>query len=339
MSDQTVIRHDIGQHGVLELRTVSGTIRLSGTDGEAAAVTVRGNSDALRDLAVEREPGRLLVQPMKVDAGWFKRSNVEFDFDVVVPRGARVDIKAVSADVLASGLIGEQTFKTVSGDVHLAGGAGRISVQSVSGDLHVNGARQLELSATTTSGDVHVDAQLLELVRAKTVSGDVRLTGRLSDGPRHTVETVSGDLILKSVGGVTVEGSRALDIGRSGRRPVVIGDGRAQLTFRSMSGEERVSGPTGSDAPLPPRPAEPPRPPAVPRPVDPWPIDNNDEQTVNAMPAQPWEPPAWPTAPAAPVKPTPQPAPTRLDVLKALERGEIDVEEAARRLEEVGVDA
>ena len=30
MSDQTVIRHDIGQHGVLELRTVSGSIRLAG---------------------------------------------------------------------------------------------------------------------------------------------------------------------------------------------------------------------------------------------------------------------------------------------------------------------
>jgi hypothetical protein len=35
----------------------------------------------------------------------------------------------------------------------------------------------------------------------------------------------------------------------------------------------------------------------------------------------------------------PSPATTRLDILKALERGEIDVEEAARRLEEVGVDA
>ena len=145
MSDQTVIRHDIGPHGVLELRTVSGTIRLSATDGEDAVVTVRGDKDALRDLAVEREPGRLLVQPIKIDAGWFKRSNVEFDFDVVVPRSARVDIKAVSADVIASGLMGEQTFKTVSGDVHLAGGGGRISVQSVSGDLHVNGAKQIEL--------------------------------------------------------------------------------------------------------------------------------------------------------------------------------------------------
>src|SRR6478672_2687541 len=212
MSDQAVIRHDIGQHGVLELRAVSGSIRLSGDDGDDAVVTVRGDTNALRDLAVEREPGRLFVQPQRVDAGWFKRSNVSFDFEIVMPRTARLDIKAVSADVIASGLSGEQTYKTVSGDVHLAGGGGRVSVQSVSGDVHVNGARQIELSSTTTSGDVHVDAQLVEFLRAKTVSGDVRLAGRLSDGPRHTVETVSGDLILNSVGGVTVERSQ---IGRA----------------------------------------------------------------------------------------------------------------------------
>jgi DNA-binding transcriptional ArsR family regulator len=49
------------------------------------------------------------------------------------------------------------------------------------------------------------------------------------------------------------------------------------------------------------------------------------------MPAYPWEPPVRPTNPIPP--------PTRMDILRALERGEIDVEEAARRLEEVGVDA
>ena len=67
----------------------------------------------------------------------------------------------------------------------------------------------------------------------------------------------------------------------------------------------------------------------------PAPVNRPDEPTVHAMPAYPWDPPIRPEPGA---KPTP-PTPTRLDILKALERGEIDVEEAARRLEEVGVDA
>ena len=63
MSDQAVIRHDIGQHGVLELRTVSGTIRIQGTDSSEAVVIVKGEDRALRELNVERGDGRLLVQP------------------------------------------------------------------------------------------------------------------------------------------------------------------------------------------------------------------------------------------------------------------------------------
>src|SRR6188474_2006702 len=107
MSDQAVIRHDIGQHGVLELRTVSGNIRIQGTDGTEAVVVARGNERALRDLSVERGQGRLLVQPQRVDTGLFKRSNVEVDFDLSLPREARIDIKAVSADISGQYLAGE----------------------------------------------------------------------------------------------------------------------------------------------------------------------------------------------------------------------------------------
>src|SRR6188508_647963 len=107
MSDQAVIRHDIGQHGVLELRTVSGDVRIQGTDGTEAVVIARGDERALRDLSVERGEGHLLVQPQRVDAGLFKRSHVEVDFDVSLPRDARVDIKAVSADISGQYTTGE----------------------------------------------------------------------------------------------------------------------------------------------------------------------------------------------------------------------------------------
>ena len=327
MSDQTVIRHDIGQHGVLELRTISGSVRLQGTDGTEAVVIARGEERALRELSVERGEGRLLVQPQRLDGGFFKRSGFDVDFQVSVPRDARVDIKAVSGDITGQYLDGEQDYKTVSGDVRLQYVGGRMTAQSVSGDVRIDSATTLELSSTTTSGDVTVEAQSFELVRAKTVSGDVRLTGRLSEGPRHTVESVSGDLTVRSAGGLTLERTRALDIGRGGRQPIVVGDGRAQLTFRSMSGDGRITGPTGHEAPRPVRPVAPPIP--VPPPA---PFSDPDEPTVASMAAYPWEPPTQPS------KPTPSPA-TRLDILRALERGDIDVDEAARRLEEVGVDA
>ena len=324
MSDQAVIRHDIGKHGVLELRTVSGTIRIQGTDSGEAVVIVKGEDRALRELNVERGDGRLLVQPQRIDSGLFRRSNVDVDFVVDVPRDARIDIKGVSTDITGQYLAGEQDYKLVSGDIRLQYVSGRMTVQTVSGDVHIDDGGKLELSSTTTSGDVQVEAQLIDFLRIKSVSGDVRLAGRLSEGPRHTVETVSGDLSVKSAGGLTLEPSRAIDIGRGGRQPIVVGDGRAQLTFRSMSGDPRVSGPTDFDTPRPVRP--------IPMPA---PVSRPDEPTAHAMPAYPWDPPVRPEPAAKPAPPTA----TRLDILKALERGEIDVEEAARRLEEVGVDA
>jgi Putative adhesin len=314
MSNQTEIRHDIGAQGTLELRTVSGSIRLAGTDGSEAVVTVHGDENALRELAIERGPGRLLVQPQRVDFGFLRRGHVDFDFDVTLPRNARVDVKAVSADITARNLGGEQEYKTVSGELRLSNVAGRVTIQTVSGDVRLEDGGRLELSTTATSGDVHVEAELIDYLRVKTVSGDLRLEGRLADGPRHTVETVSGDLNFRTTGGVTVEPQRALDIGRSGRRPVIIGDGAAQLTFRSMSGDEHVTA-VGTATST----RETPRSATAPAPAMTAAAADSDVPTSTYRTA------------AAPT--------SRLDVLRALERGEIDVEEAARRLEEVSVDA
>lgn len=306
MSDHAEIRHDIGAAGTLVLRTVSGSVRVTGVDGNDVVVTARSGEDSeLRKLNVERGANRLVVEPPRMGFAVLRRSDVSIDFDVELPHSARLELTAVNADITVRGLDGEQTYRTVSGDLRLDGVGGRVTIQTVSGDIRVERGKRLEFNGMTTSGDVVVMAETLADLRARTVSGDVRLTGKLEPGRRHSVETVSGDLNLRSTGGVTVEPSRALDIGRSARASVVVGDGSAQLVFRSMSGEERVSGPPA---------------------------------TREGWATSP--PPAAARVPseAAAARSAMSPA-TRLEVLRALERGEIDVEEAARRLEEVSVDA
>ena len=295
MGNSTEIRHDIGADGSLLLRNVSGAIRLTASDGTDAVVVVRTDRGSVPELNVERGPGRLLVEPPRSGFSFVHRGDGALDFDVVLPRGAKVDVKTVSGDIAGTGLAGEQNYKTVSGDLHLRGAGGRVSIQTVSGDIRLIDSRRVELSGMTTSGDVTLAADEIVELRMRTVSGDIRAEGRLGSQRRHSVETVSGDLVLRTSSGVTVERTRALDIGRSARQPIVIGDGAAQLSFRSMSGEERITGP--------------------------------------AQVASPGEP----SAPRG--ESMSEPTATRLDVLRALERGEIDVDEAARRLEEVGVDA
>lgn len=279
------IRHPIGARGELKLRNVSGRMRLVGGDGDEAVVRVTATEGAPR-INVERGEGSLVVQPEIVTIGLRRDrgSDASLDFEVELPRAARLDVKTVSADVDARDLAGEQAYKTVSGDVRLAAVSGRLSARTVSGDVRLHEAGEVEVDAATTSGDLTVEAESVLRLDVRTVSGDVRVKGRLAPGQRHSVETVSGDLLLDTPSGVTIESKRALDFARKGRRPTVIGDGAATLTFRSMSGEERVRG-------------------------------GRDDQAPNEAPAR------------EPID--------RIEVLRALERGEIDVDEASRRLEEV----
>jgi hypothetical protein len=311
----TEIRHTIGATGNFALRNVSGRIRLSGIDGDEAIVRVRTDSGREPRLNVERTDGGLLVEPERQSRSMLGlKVTIDFDhaydFDVQLPRRAHLDIKTVSADVEAHDLTGEQNYKTVSGDIRLTRVSGRVNAMTVSGDARLHDGGELEFDGATTSGDVTVEATLVQRLGVRTISGDVRVVGGLLAGPRHAVETVSGDLQIETESGVTIDSTRALDFGRRDRGPAVFGDGAARLLFRSMSGDQRVRQ-RGA--------------PAKPQPSSEW-----------GFPTPP-TPPTSPTPPTTPTPPTPPTTPVgsdaRIDILRALERGEIDVDEASRRLE------
>jgi hypothetical protein len=307
MSDKNreEIQHAIGAQGTLVLHDVAGSIRLRGTDTDEVHVVAQPSSgDRMPQLVVRKSEGALHIEPEErvlnlLGASFSRKAAI--DFEVELPRAARVEINTVSADVDAAGLTGDQRYRTVSGDLELERTGGRISLTTVSGDVKLIASDALELEATTTSGDLELDAGILQLVRIRSVSGDARLKGAFRAGPEHGMETVSGDLRLEPRAGLTVETSRALEVSR-GRR-IVVGDGAALFRFRSMSGDVRVAG--GSE--------------------------------THEQPAPARTPPArTPTAPAAPPEPPAVPERTdSLEILRALEAGEIDVEEATRRLEEV----
>jgi hypothetical protein len=286
------IRHRIGAAGRFSLNNVSGDITVRGVEGEEVIVNARwehGGADRALPLAVRRDEGSLLVETDE-QSNWFSfRHRGAITFDVRVPFGARVDISAVSSDIEAHGLAGEQSYKTVSGDLQIDGGGGRVSATTVSGDLQLTAVQPVEVNANTTSGDIEAIAHTFQPVRLRTVSGDMSVRGGFAAGPQHTVESVSGDLSVETTSGLTVDTKRGLDFTKKDSRPMVSGDGSANLRFRSLSGDVRLSG-------------------------------------------------MQPGAGIAP-QPVAQPQMNRedsLDVLRALERGEIDVEEASRRLEGAG---
>ena len=320
--DPAEIRHRIGANGAFNLANVSGDIKLRGDDTDEVVVIARsghGRQDVL-PIVVRRTEGALSIEldQRATLMGWFGRGRDDVEFDVTLPRAARVDVNAVSADLDTTNLTGDQTYKTVSGDVTIMRGGGRISLTTVSGDADVHADESVEADVSSTSGDIELTGPVLRQTHLRTVSGDIQVRGAFDTDAMHSVETVSGDVDVDSTAGLTVEVRKGIDLS-GGPKQRVVGDGAARLRFRSLSGDLHVAG-AGTDKGVKDAPSE-------------RGFPFNREFPFNAAtPPMPPMPP-MPPAPAAPPAPGPASAADSLDVLRALERGEIDVEEAQRRLE------
>ena len=323
----TTIEHRVGPTGQLSVKLVDWEVELIAGPGELVRVQDGDGRELPDDLEVERGPTSLSIrQPSRFGGLGIvvgtRRGGRRLRIDV--PTHVEANVQTASGAIASTGLRGEQHLRTAAGDLRLDAASGEATTETVSGDISVNVEGSIGLAVKTVSGDVAVEGGRVERLRLTTTSGDVRLTSDLGPGP-HAIATVSGDAILLSNRGlritaVTVAGDLRSDLphtsqGGPGRRSLVIGDGAADLQFRSVSGDLRVmdpavagngSLPVVATPPLPPEPPTPPTPPTPPAPVS----------TA--------EPVAAEAADAADE--------TRLEILRALEAGEIDVAEATDRL-------
>jgi hypothetical protein len=318
------IAHEVGTAGQFSLRVTSPDVEIRAVEGTVARVRieydVRAASEEEADEVLERAAFRVrtgeglleVSEPKANESGLtsiaralgFGGARVEGRVEAEIPAGTQLSYTGVSADLTVSGVTGAQDYRTVSGDLVLTDVAGRIRISGVSSDVSLRATDPIWLQANTVSGDLSAIAPRIEECRVITVSGDAEIDGALGDGSHHRVETVSGDLSLGLHGGLDLEvrglstdvsiGMDHRSEGSRDRRRYRIGDGRAQLMFSSMSGDVTVR-PSRRMAPDLPEPPQPPSPPAPPAP----PSISDEEQ---------------------------------LRVLRALERGEIDVDEATRRL-------
>ncbi|HEY3644735.1 MAG TPA: DUF4097 family beta strand repeat-containing protein, partial [Gammaproteobacteria bacterium] len=143
-------------------------VRISGTLGpQVQKLQIEGGETAL-DIKV--------VLP--------HHSNSDDDCDVCaelmiqVPRGARIEVSTVSADVEASGLTGQVQLGTVSGGATVSSTAARIDLRTVSGDVTVVGsAKGASISTNSVSGTVRI-SDVDGHVDAENVSGDTKVVSR-----------------------------------------------------------------------------------------------------------------------------------------------------------------
>lgn len=183
----------------LRVRVPSGEVRIEPAHVEETTVTLEplrdddATREAIERATVEQRGGEILVEIEK-GGGWgfFSRS-AKVGVHVRCPLESSLDCNTASADVVATGLLGDVQVKTASGDVLLAH-VGTLNVTSASGDVRVE-ELQGEGRVNTVSGDAQIGGVRGELA-ANTVSGDLDLGDVDHD---VTVQSVSGDQHLRSL--------------------------------------------------------------------------------------------------------------------------------------------
>ena len=365
LSTPSAIReHPLDPGGSVDIILTASDLRIRGIDGDRVIVRTRDGDPLDGKVRIETAPGIVRIRdgegsvrlgPLVVHT---RRSP---DLDIDLPRTAAVSLRTVSGDVEAVGIGGASRWASTSGDLRVTVSAGPVQLESMSGDAVVEASAAIALVGRTVSGDLKVRAPRLDGLDASTTSGDVRVEADLAPGSRHAISSVSGDVDVITgspvrleaqtiAGDVRANGPHVTEGGR-GRRTLVVGNGSVGLTVRTTSGDVRLRVLGGVASTAPQAPAVP-QAPAIPQ-----------APAVPQAPAAPMAPPA-PVLPMAPIAPesiplgapvgasepkpigddvtqpwnAPEPAidrreAERLGVLRALERGDMDVETASRRLE------
>ena len=330
----TPLEHRIGPTGLLNVRLSAWDVEVVGVDGDVARVRSADGRPLPDGLQVERGPDSLTVrQPNRfgIDVVVGRRSSAPL-LAIEIPIGATAAIATTSGDLQVSGLRGPLQTRTASGDTRLLNVTGDVQAETVSGDVVIDLVGPTRLALKTVSGDALVEGGRVDRFAYTTTSGDLRLTSELGEGP-HLIATVSGDAIIATRSGIrvaaqTVAGDLTSDLphtseGRPGRRSLIVGEGSTAVQFRSVSGDLRVVGPNGAGGlpAIPLVPTSPAPPPSLAVPVLDAAADATRKDRAEAGPDATDTAEADADTDAA-----------RLEILRAVERGEIDVDEATNRL-------
>lgn len=345
------------------VRNPSGLVEVRGEARDDVAVVVTCDPpDAFArgvEVVAEQRGARVIVEAKWPGAhGWLRGANVRVTIEVRTPTRSEVQAEVASSDLEIAAIAGAVSVRGASGDVRLVDLTGPLTVQTASGDVRAHNVRggrvkfqtasgeltiergtgDLEvhgtsgdiflkevigtLTARTVSGDVHIPSGALTSCRIQTVSGDLGITTAIAPRGAYEFTTVSGDLILhipQETGATifyqTISGdvSSELPSARQGGKrngTLTINGGGTEMRVKTVSGDFHVR--AASDT-LPPMPEAQPTPALLSAPTlrDDAPRLGDVQSLGDALP----EPPS-----------------ATLDILQAVERGELSIDEAMAQL-------
>ncbi|MFE9704229.1 DUF4097 domain-containing protein [Streptomyces sp. NPDC005930] len=184
----------------LHVRTVGGTVNVVGTEEGSARLDISEiegppllvtHRDGVLTVAYEDLPWRDFLTWL--DPKGRRRSAV---VSLTVPADTRVEVGAVTAAAVLSGLDGPAEVKGVSGDSTLVRLAGPVRAGTVSGNVEAQ-ALTGDLRFNSVSGDLTV-VEAGSSVRAESVSGSMIVDLDPAGGPTDvSLTSVSGEIAIR----------------------------------------------------------------------------------------------------------------------------------------------
>lgn len=251
-SRDTTVR--LSTAAVVDVTVRTGRLVVRGVDGSNGTVRTTSTDYQLRSSGVT-----LVVAPRDGDRRDGDRRNRELELDL--PRGVRLVISTLSADVEVyditgnvevrstsgalqfSGLGGRLIAETIAGDVRTSGNTNLARITTVSGDIQVREARG-EVELHTTSGNTSVSGERITRFSAESMSGDVQFDGLFDAGARVQVSTHSGDVTVRVPDGVRGQVGLSTVTGElTAAGPLTLMPGDAGSSRRGRNGRRFEFGP------------------------------------------------------------------------------------------------
>jgi hypothetical protein len=267
-------RATVEPDATVEVSNVQGTVDITAWDkNEVELVAVL--ESAKDELEFEATPRKVRIE-VERPASRFGRDQEDARLTLRVPRGVRLEVDTVSADIAVVGVHGPQALESVSGEIRTQafdspvsaaavsgdvsitgmGGKAEISTGNVSGTSTVTGARG-DYQGAAVSGEIRATVAAAADVEVSSVSGEIELNAELAPAGEIDMETVSGSLTLNLKPPVNADfdlesfsgdievcfgpKSRSASKYTPGSELVFThGEGGARVALESLSGEIRV---------------------------------------------------------------------------------------------------
>jgi len=203
----------VAPDATVDVSNVQGTVTVTSWDRNEVELIALLESDK-DELVFEGGQRMVRIEVERPEGKHRHDEDADATLTIRAPKGVRLIVDTVSADIQAMGMRGEQRLESVSGDIETQGFEAPVSVASVSGDVNLAGSgkgavRTENVSGTTTvrgvrggyegeavSGDIDAQVAAAEKVRVESVSGEIRVQAELVPTAHVEMHSISGTITL-----------------------------------------------------------------------------------------------------------------------------------------------